>query len=155
MARPTPVKYKVLHPEKYSGDLNNVVSRSSWEYRFMQFCDHNVNVLAWGSEHSGTVIPYVSPVDNRVHSYYPDFLIRVRDKDGTVKNLLIEIKPFAETKPPKPPKTKTKKLNDSYRNALKTYSVNQAKWAAASSWCKLHAMDFLVFTEYELGLKTR
>ena len=155
MARPQPIKYKVRNPEKYSGDLNNVVMRSSWERRLVEFLDHNPNVLAFGSEHAGTVIPYISPRDNAYHRYFPDFIARVRQKDGTVKTILIEVKPHHETLPPKEPLKKTSKAMGNYRKAVLTYAVNQAKWKAARAWCEQHDAIFQIMTEYELGLKNK
>lgn len=155
MARPQPIKYKVRNPEKYSGDLNNVVMRSSWERRFAEFCDHNPNILAWGSEHSGTIINYVCPTDNKYHRYFPDFIIRSRNKEGEVNTILIEVKPHSETNPPKEPIKKTRISNKNYQNAIKTYLKNQAKWSAARKWCDANNAKFMIFTEYELGLKTR
>jgi len=37
----------------------------------MVYCDKNENILEWGSEE--IALPYRSPIDNRVHKYYPDF----------------------------------------------------------------------------------
>lgn len=155
MARPQPYKYKVLNPEKYSGDLNNVVMRSSWETKFAQFCDTNPNILAWGSEHAGTIINYISPRDNAYHRYFPDFVIRMRQNTGDVKTILIEVKPHAETLPPKKPSKATAKASKSYKEAAMTYLVNQAKWKAAKIWCDQNGALFKIMTEYELGLKSR
>ena len=63
-------KFKPSFPQKYQGDPNNIICRSSWERRFCNYCDTNPNILRWASEEFS--IPYVSPVDNRVHRYYPD-----------------------------------------------------------------------------------
>ena len=73
---PTPVKYQVKKPEKYVGDVSNVVSRSSWETKFMRWCDMNPSVELWGSEIKA--IPYYSKADQKVRRYYPDFFIRVK-----------------------------------------------------------------------------
>jgi hypothetical protein len=155
MARPQPIKYKVHNPEKYSGDLNNVVMRSSWERRLVEFLDTNPNVLAFGSEHTGTIIPYISPKDNAYHRYFPDFIARVRQRNGNVRTILIEVKPHAETLPPKKPLKKTNKAMSNYRKAVLTYAINQAKWKAARAWCEQHDAIFQIMDEYSLGLKTR
>ena len=60
-------KYKPSHPTKYKGDASNIICRSSWERKFCRWCDLNENILAWGSEEF--CIPYISPIDNRVHRY--------------------------------------------------------------------------------------
>ena len=66
------------NPEKYIGDCGNIVYRSSWELKFMQWCDRNENIMEYGSEEFW--IPYVSPVDNRVHRYFPDFIAKMKQK---------------------------------------------------------------------------
>ena len=67
-------KFTPLRPEKYIGDPTNIVMRSSWETKFALWCDKNSSVLSWNSEE--TVVPYVSPVDNRAHRYFIDFKIK-------------------------------------------------------------------------------
>ena len=81
-------KYRVLNPNKYKGEINNVIYRSLWELKFMKWCDGNTGVLEWGSE--TVVIPYVSPVDKRIHRYFVDFFIKVLDKNNSIQKYLIE-----------------------------------------------------------------
>lgn len=140
-------KYKPSFPRKYKGDPNNIICRSSWERKFCRYCDLNEQVLEWGSEEFW--IPYLSPVDNRVHRYFPDFIMKVRESSGQVKTYVIEVKPGKQTVPPKKPKRQTK----SYLYECKTYAVNQAKWKAAVEFCKDHMIEFKVITEKELGIK--
>ena len=33
------------------------------------------------------------------------------------------------------------------------YAVNQAKWEAASEWCKDRKIEFKIITEKELGIR--
>ena len=75
--------YKPSHPEKYLGNSNNIICRSSWERQFCRYCDVNPNIVKWASEEFS--IPYISPVDGRPHRYYPDFLIEVKEKSGKLK----------------------------------------------------------------------
>jgi hypothetical protein len=110
----------------------------------MVWCDKNENVLEWGSEE--IVIPYISPVDNRIHRYFPDFYVRARTRDGGVTKLIIEVKPKSQTAPPKPKKRQT----PTYINEVKTYAVNAAKWKAAKEFCDDRKMKFLILTENEL-----
>jgi hypothetical protein len=112
----------------------------------MVYCDTTDAILAWAPEE--VIIPYISPLDNRVHRYFPDFFIKVKQKDQTIKNMLIEIKPKAQCSPPKTPKRKTK----NYLNEVKTWGVNQAKWKAAREWCADRKFEFKLITENELGL---
>jgi len=138
--------YRPINRKKYIGDPNKITYRSLWERSFMVYCDKNDAILAWASEE--VVIPYISPIDNKVHRYFPDFFIKVRQKDQSIKNMLIEIKPKKQCSPPKIPKRKTK----SYLNEVKTWGVNQAKWKAAKEWCDDRKFEFKLITENELGL---
>ena len=141
-------KYQPSYPrKKYKGDPNNIICRSSWERKFCRWCDLNESILEWGSEEFW--IPYLSPVDNRVHRYFPDFIIKVKESAGQVKTYVVEVKPKKQTQPPKKPKRQTK----SYIYECKTYAVNQAKWKAAVEFCKDHMIQFKVITEDELGIK--
>ena len=40
-------------------------------------------------------IPYISPIDNRMHRYFPDFFIKYNDKTGKLRTMVVEIKPKA------------------------------------------------------------
>ena len=140
-------KYKVRAPYKYKGNPTKVIYRSLWERKFMTYCDTNINILEWGSEE--VYMWYRSPVDNRPHRYFPDFYIKVREKNGTIKKYIIEVKPQRQTKPPAKPKRQTKGY---LREALE-YAKNQAKWKAANEWCLDRGFEFKVITEKELGIK--
>ena len=147
MAESIKSKYKPNYPNKYKGDANNIICRSSWERRFCSWCDLNENIIEWGSEEFW--IPYLSPVDNRVHRYFPDFIIKLKESTGQIKTYVIEVKPKRQTQPPKPKSRMTK----GFLYEAKTYAVNQAKWKAADEWCKDRMLEFKVITEDELGLK--
>ncbi len=140
-------RFKPLHPSKYKGDPNNIICRSSWERKFCQWCDRNRSIIYWASEEIS--IPYVSPKDNRVRRYYPDFLIKVQEKNNIIKTYVVEVKPKKQTLPPKPRKRVTK----SYIYECTTYAVNQAKWKAANEFCKDNRIEFKIVTEDELGIK--
>ena len=140
-------KYYPSYPRKYKGDPTNIIYRSLWERKFMVYCDKNQNILEWASEE--IAIPYRSPVDNRVHRYFPDFYMKVKERGGKVKRYVIEVKPYKQTMPPKPRSRKTK----SYLTECVTYAVNQAKWSAAKEFCEDHRIEFKVVTEKELGIR--
>jgi len=139
--------FKPTKPKKYKGDARNIICRSSWERRFCNWCDTNESILEWGSEEFW--IPYLSPIDNRTHRYFPDFIIKVKESTGDIKTYVIEVKPKRQTRPP----IKKKRVSKSYLYEIKTYSVNQAKWNAASEWCKDRKIEFKIITENELGIK--
>jgi hypothetical protein len=138
--------FKPRHPEKYMGDHTNIIYRSSWEARVMNKLDLSNWCIAWASEEM--TIPYISPVDGRYHRYFPDFLVKYRNKDGKTKTMMIEVKPQKQTEPPKPQKRVTKR----YITEVATYGVNQAKWKAAEEYCKDRGWEFKVLTEQDLGL---
>ena len=130
---------------KYRGDVKKIVYRSLWERRFMVYCDNTSAILEWGSEE--VIIPYISPLDGRMHRYFPDFYIKVKQKDKTIKKMIIEVKPKIQCGPPKPPKLKTKR----FINEVRTWGVNEAKWNAAIEWCNDRGMEFKILTEDHVG----
>ena len=140
-------KYKPSYPEKYKGDPTNIIYRSLWERKFMVYCDTKETILEWSSEEK--CIPYRSPIDNRIHRYFPDFIIKVKESDGSIKKYMIEIKPKKQTTPPPKPKRQTK----GYLYEVYEYAKNQAKWEAAKEWCADRGYEFKVFTEKELGIQ--
>ena len=140
-------KYRPSHPKKYKGDPTGIVFRSLWERKLMVYCDNNQNVLEWASEE--IALPYKSPVDNKFHRYFPDFYMKVKENNGAIKKYIIEVKPAKQTIPPKKPKRQTK----GYLYEAYEYAKNQAKWQAATSFCKDRQWEFKVITEKELGIK--
>jgi len=140
-------KYKPKHTRKYKGNPTNIIYRSLWELKFMKYCDSNTNILEWCSEE--IALPYRSPIDNRIHRYFPDFYIKVKENTGKVKKMIIEIKPKKQCVEPVPQKRKTK----GYIYEVYEYAKNQAKWKAAKNYCLDRGYEFKVITEDELGIK--
>ena len=140
-------RYRPSNPKKYRGDSSNIIYRSLWERKFMVYCDNQTKILEWGSEE--IVLPYRSPIDNKVHRYFPDFYIKVKESNGKIKRYIIEIKPKKQTVEPKMKKRKTK----GYIYEVYEYARNQAKWKAAEEFCKDRMWEFKVLTEDELGIK--
>jgi len=139
-------KYQPSFPKKYKGDPTNIIYRSLWERKFTRYCDLNENILEWGSEE--IIVPYRSPVDRRVHRYFPDFYIKIKESNNIIKKYLIEIKPKKQTVPPKKPQRQTK----GYLREAYEYAKNQSKWAAAREYCADRGWEFKVITEIELGI---
>lgn len=133
-------------PNKYKGDPSNIIYRSSWELKLMMYLDKHPDVLQWASEE--IVVPYRSPIDNRIHRYFPDFLVRKRGSNGTIEVLMVEVKPAVQTKPPKAQTKRTKR----YITEVMTWGVNEAKWNAAKSYCEQRNWRFVIMTEKELGI---
>lgn len=132
------------NPQKYSGDITNIVYRSSWELRAFQWADLNPSVLVWSSEE--TVIPYICQTDGKLHRYFVDMKLKIKSADGIIRDYVVEIKPFNQTQPPKYPGKQTKR----YLEEVETFIKNQSKWEAAKSYAKERNMQFVVLTEKEL-----
>jgi hypothetical protein len=139
-------RYNPKNPRKYKGNPHNIIYRSLWERKFMVYCDTSTSIIEWGSEE--IIIPYLSPWDNRRHRYFPDFYIKAQQSDGSLKKMIIEVKPKVQCSPPKEPKRKTRR----YLNEVKTWSINEAKWKYATEWCKNNGMEFVIINEDHLGI---
>jgi|TARA_B100000902_G_scaffold114359_1_gene115424 hypothetical protein len=138
-------KFIPKNPTKYLGDFNSITYRSSYELKFMNWCDRSNSIKGWVSEE--IAIPYRNPLDNKIRRYMVDFYIEVQEKDS-IKKYLIEVKPERFTKAPLPGKRKTKR----YLQEIAQYGVNEAKWIAAKDFCKSQGMEFKIVTEKELGI---
>ena len=141
-------KYIPINPKKYVGNSSQVIYRSLWERKLMVYCDRNEKVIEWGSEE--VIVPYRSPWDGKMHRYFPDFYMKVKQGNGTQKKFIIEVKPKAQCKPPpSQPKRKTKR----WFNEVKTWGVNEAKWKYANEWCLDNNMEFKILTEDHLNIR--
>ena len=138
-------KYQPRFPSKYKGNPTKIIYRSLWERKFMQYCDFSNNILEWASEEIS--IPYRSPIDRRIHKYFPDFYIKVQESNGKIKKYLIEIKPKRQTQPPVKKSSKKAYIYEAHE-----YAKNQAKWKMAKEFCKDRLWEFKVMTEKELGI---
>ena len=141
-------RYIPTNPKKYKGDPQNIIYRSLWERKFMVYCDTSKAILEWGSEE--VIIPYISPWDNKVHRYFPDFYIKVKQANNSAKKYIIEIKPKKQCSPPD---TQPKKKTVKWLNEVKTWSVNASKWKPADKWGKDNGMEFKILTEDDLGIR--
>ena len=139
-------KFKPKYPNKYQGDIKEIVYRSSWELKMMKYCDTSKSIVEWGSEE--LVIPYLSPWDNRYHRYFPDFYVKVRTKNGSLKKYIIEVKPKNQCTPPE---RNPKRRTGVWYNKVKTWGINKAKWKSATEFCLDHNMEFKILTEDHLN----
>lgn len=122
------------NPQKYLGDKNNIIYRSSPERRFILFCDNNENVLQWSSEE--VVVKYFNPIKKTTSRYFIDFYIHLK---GDIK-ILIEYKPSKEVRKPK-------KNSKNYSLKVATYIINETKWASAKIFAEKNNLKFIVMTE--------
>ena len=139
-------KYIPINRKKYVGNSSQVIYRSLWERKLMVYCDRNEKVIEWGSEE--VIVPYRSPWDGKMHRYFPDFYMKVKQTNGTHKKFIIEVKPKAQCKEPtKTPKRKTRK----WYKEVQTWGINQAKWKSAIDYCENRGMEFKILTEDHLN----
>ena len=142
-------KYSPSHPEKYIGDIHNIIYRSSWERKFCQYCDINPNITKWSSE--PLHIPYWSPIDKKEHKYFVDYYIQVKKADNTIENWFIEIKPENQydikNRPKEPTGNLTEKKIRSYNEKLKTWIINRAKFEAATRFAEARGYKFGAINE--------
>jgi len=132
--------YKVKNREKYRGDPDNVIYRSSWEKAAFKWCDMNSDITKWASEE--VVIPYKYDVSKRKHRYFPD--LKITFKDG--RTILVEIKPAKETVKPEYPGRKTQR----YMTESLTFVKNKNKWDAAEKYAQDRGWEFQIWTEHDL-----
>lgn len=143
-------KYQPINPKKYRGDPSNIIFRSLWERRIMVEFDKNPNVIEWGSEE--VIVPYRSPIDGKMHRYFPDFVVKMIDKAGKITIKMIEVKPAAQTIAPAPHNGK-RRPSAKYLTEVARYGINSAKWKAAREFCADRNWEFVIITEKELGIK--
>ena len=135
-------KFVPNNPKKYKGDPSNIIYRSLWEFKLMKYLDSHSQIVNWSSEEF--CIPYRSPIDRRMHRYFPDFWVEKDNGD----QLVIEVKPKQQLVPPKKPKRQTVK----YLREMHTFAINQRKFEVAKEFCENRGMKFEIFTQDELGV---
>jgi len=138
--------FKPKNPNKYKGDSTNIIYRSSWECRLMAYLDDHPDVILWSSEEFS--IPYKSPLDGKLHRYFPDFWVKQKAANNTIETVVIEVKPRSQTMQPKPQRARTKR----YINEVKTWGINSAKWKAAQNYCADRNWKFMILDEFSLGI---
>lgn len=126
-----------FHLDKYKGDINKIVFRSSWELMAFKWIDSCKQIVAWSSE--TTIVPYIG-VDGKAHRYFVDLWVMLENG----KRFIIEIKP--SSKLTKPRKT-AKKKDSTYLSQLKEYHTIQIKKAAAEAYAAQHGMEYKIWTE--------
>ena len=140
--------FRPRNPQKYQGDPTKIIYRSSWELKVMSWLDRTPEILEWASEEM--LIPYISPLDNKVHRYFPDFKIKIKTYRGFEIHI-VEVKPETQIQPP----VKKKKVTKAYIHAISTYEVNQAKWKSARQYCEKQGYKFTLLNEYDIGIAKR
>jgi len=151
-------KFTPANAEKYIGDISKIRWLSLWERAVMKWLDKNTDVVRWGSEI--VKIRYHCETDQKSHLYLIDFYVEFTDG----RRLLVEVKPSAQTTPPKQMNTEPSHISGArnrrrakYLKEAKTYIKNMSKWKAAADFAKKNGMSFEIWTEQQLknnlGLK--
>jgi hypothetical protein len=126
--------------KKYQG-LGPIIYRSSWERKFCIYCERNPEIQWWSSE--SFHINYFSPLDNKYHKYFPDFVVRLNSGE----TFIIEVKPKIQLQKPAPPKKKTKKAVESYQWLFTEYVKNMCKKDAGEQYAKAKGWKYMIVTE--------
>jgi hypothetical protein len=130
--------YKLKYPEKYAGSTAPIF-RSSWEVAVMRMCDENPSIEQWASE--PIKIPYRDPLTGKQSLYVPDFLVTFVDRNQQKHAELWEVKPANQ-------QILEKVGKNPYNQAQ--FVKNQAKWAAASIWCRNQGIKFRILNEHDI-----
>ena len=138
--------YEPKNPQKYKGNPTNIIYRSGWELKLMLFLDSHKDILSWGSEE--IIIPYRSPIDNKIHRYFVDLVVHLKQENKDVKKLLIEIKPEKFLQAPKITPRKSKKT---ILFEHTQFLLNTAKFEAAKKWCEKNGYTFFIMTEKDIN----
>lgn len=137
--------YVPKNPQKYAGNPAEIIYRSSWEFKFMEFCDNNDSVIEWGSE--SVAIAYFNPLVKKPAKYWIDCYMKTKNRDGSETKWLIEVKPNKYLEKPVAPEKLTEKGVLSYARHAKAYLINSAKFEAAQDYARTHNMKFGIITE--------
>lgn len=148
--------------------LNNeggIYYRSSWEFKVCKYLDEcaddnyqgKTKIISWGCE--AIKIPYtktsvkkakdgVMDYKTTKHNYYPDFWYKQLREDGSIEEVLMEVKPYKETiKPNAPAFNATRKQLENFEYAMNLWNANMYKWEHALSFCKQKGIKFTIMTE--------
>jgi len=73
--------------------VSHVVTDSRWEHSVAYQLERNPNVIAYvKNDHLDFEIPY--EFSGVIHGYRPDYIIRLKQKDGTELNVVLEVKGY-------------------------------------------------------------
>lgn len=137
--------YTPSYPDKYKTDKRQIIYRSSWEYKLCRWLDLTTDVIEWASE--PVSIKYFYTLDQKIHTYYPDFYFAYRKQDGTIVKYIVEVKPTSQLLKPEEPKRKTQNAVKNYNYLMEAFIKNTCKRKYAEEWCKTNGYVFVYVTE--------
>jgi len=137
--------YTPQNPSKYKGDPTKIIYRSSWEKKFMIWLDMTDKVTEWNSE--GMSIKYFYEVDNKQHTYFPDFYFSYQKDESTLLKYIIEVKPHSQLSKPRRPSVETYSNMMKYKMRLENYIKIENKTKYIKRWCRENGFIFSFLTE--------
>lgn len=137
--------YTPTYPKKYKTNTKQIIYRSSWELKLCRWFDLSPEVVEWASEPIS--IKYFYTMDNKIHTYYPDFYFAYKKDDRTINKYIVEVKPTQQLKRPEIPKRKTPNTIKNYNYLFEAYTKNMCKREYAMKWCKDNGYHFVYVTE--------
>jgi len=137
--------YEPINPDKYKTNTKKIIYRSSWEFKLCRWFDLTPEVIEWASEPLS--IKYFFTLDNKMHTYYPDFYFAFRKPDGTIIKYIVEVKPTEQLQKPELPKRKTPNTIKNYNYLMETFIKNTCKRQYAKKWCDDNGYVFVYVTE--------
>lgn len=137
--------YTPSYPHKYKTNKNQIIYRSSWELKLCKWFDLTPEVIEWASE--PVAIKYFYIVDNKMHTYYPDFYFAYKKPDGKILKYIVECKPSNQLVKPDKPKRKTESTVRNYNYLMECFLKNSCKRNYAKKWCNDNGFMFVYVTE--------
>ena len=149
--------YQIRHKEKFIKPIDEYMEscvqkdgyiyiqyKSMLERIAFRYADMNPKVKYFSIEPFN--IPYVKPLDNKVHRYFIDMYLEFINGS----KFIVEIKSKGETIRPIKPKKFTAKSILNYKESIETFVINQAKWKSAQEFAKQKNLKFIILTEEQL-----
>lgn len=137
--------YQPTYPQKYKTNTKQIIYRSSWEYKLCKWLDLTPEVIEWASE--PVSIKYFFTLDNKMHTYYPDFYFAYKKPDGRIVKYIVEVKPTSQLQKPEEPKRRTANTVKNYNYLMETFIKNSCKRQYAKKWCAENGYNFVYVTE--------
>lgn len=137
--------------------LNNdggIYYRSSLEYKVLLYLDKMDSIIRYGCEF--IEIDYILKDKDGLgskHRYYPDVYYELQCQDGSVRRILMEIKPHDQVHTPniKEDKLNTQKRLKNAKYTIDEWNKNLCKWEAAILYCEKKGFEFKILHEKEIN----
>ena len=104
--------YNLKNPKKYMGVGASPHYKSRNELVVFSRLDNDNNVVRWGYEIFE--IPYLNPIDRKIHKYKMDIYCEVKKGTGVLK-CLMEIKQSTDLLPPTKPNLMNNRIRERYK----------------------------------------